>query len=247
MLSTFTSSFSYGKRKPPVVGGWGGVSSGLVFNLLTAPSSGTTWTDSSGGGYNATLNGSTTYVSNNGGGIRLNNASAASGTGYISVPYNFNSNTFTVDIVASFNPSFFWATIWGNDYYNATRGFMAYMLSANQINFGSAGGATVGLTGLTPTSAIKQWTFVRNGTTNTIYSNATQVATGTAANPFAFHTGNLYFGARHTNSGTGTTDFMNNTSTANQPVFYQMRVYSTALSSSDVTTNYNAVKTLYGI
>jgi hypothetical protein len=80
------------------------VTSGLQFNLQTAPISGTTWTDSSGNSRNATLQGSPSYVSNNGGGIRLNNGNG-SGTDYISVPYNIASNTVTVEVVASFNPT----------------------------------------------------------------------------------------------------------------------------------------------
>ena len=86
------------------------VTSGLQFNLQTAPTSGTTWTDSSGNGRNATLVGSPSYVSNNGGGIRLNNEDLNS-TDYISVPYNIASNTVTVEVVASFNPTSFWGTI----------------------------------------------------------------------------------------------------------------------------------------
>ena len=93
------------------------VSSGLVFNLLTAPSSGTTWIDASGNGRNATLQGTPTYVSNNGGGIRLNNTTYG-GTDHISVPYNISSTTSTIEIVASFNPTSNWATIWGNEAYN---------------------------------------------------------------------------------------------------------------------------------
>ena len=68
------------------------VTSGLQLNLQTAPTSGTTWTDSSGNSRNATLVGSSSYVSNNGGGIKLNNQDGA-GTDYISVPYNITSNT----------------------------------------------------------------------------------------------------------------------------------------------------------
>jgi len=81
------------------IGAGGGiVTSGLQFNLETAPSTGSTWTDSSGNGRNATLLGSPSYVSNNGGGIRLNNEDNG-GTDYISVPYNIASNTVTVEVV----------------------------------------------------------------------------------------------------------------------------------------------------
>ena len=86
-------------KKHVVAAGWGGTTSGLVFNLLSAPASGTTWADASGNGYNATLQGSSSYASNNGGGVKLNNANST-GTDYISVPYNISSTTTTIEIIA---------------------------------------------------------------------------------------------------------------------------------------------------
>jgi hypothetical protein len=97
------------------------VTSNLQVHLLSAPSSGTSWTDISGNGRNATLQGSPSYVSTNSGGIRLNNTTYL-GNDYISVPYNFASSTITVEMVASFNSNTFWATIWGNENYNGGSG-----------------------------------------------------------------------------------------------------------------------------
>ena len=45
------------------------VTSGLVFNLQSAPTSGSTWTDATGNGYNATLQGSSSYTGSFGGGM----------------------------------------------------------------------------------------------------------------------------------------------------------------------------------
>ena len=119
------------------------VQSGLVFNLFTAPSSGTIWTDSSGNGYNAIISGSATYVSNNGGGIKLNNTSAnGGGVDFISVPYNIASSTVTVEIVASFNPTSFWGTIWGNESYSAGRGYFAFVQNSSTITYGKSGSVT---------------------------------------------------------------------------------------------------------
>ena len=75
------------------------VTSGLQVNLASAPTSGTIWPDISGNGRNANLQGSPSYVSNNSGGIRLNNANFQ-GTDYISVPYNISSSNVTVEVVA---------------------------------------------------------------------------------------------------------------------------------------------------
>jgi hypothetical protein len=223
------------------------VTSGLVFNLQTAPSSGTTWTDASGNGYNAIISGSATYVSNNGGGIRLNNTSAnGGGADFISVPYNIASSTVTVEIVASFNPTEFWASIWGNESYSFNSGYYAYMLSATNITWGRPQATATNT--ITASNSIRHWTFVINGSSLLLYLNGTQ--SGTTASitaQTAFTTNNFYFGSRHTNVGTGHADKLNSSITANRPVFYQMRVYNKALSLSELTQNYNAVKGTYGI
>jgi hypothetical protein len=224
---------------------FGGVTTGLQVNLSSAPTSGTTWTDTSGNGRNATLIGSPSYVSNNSGGIRLNNASFA-GTDYISVPYNISSNTVTVEVVASFNPTSHWATIWGNEAYSFGRGYMAFMTTSTAINYGRPTVPTA--ENITASNAIRQWIFVINGTQHSLYLNGSQVGTtDTVAVQTLFATSEFYFGARHTNSGVGPTDRMNNSNAALYPVFYQMRIYNKALSGAEITQNYNAVKATYGI
>ena len=234
-------------KKSVVAAGWGGTTSGLVFNLLSAPASGTTWTDASGNGYNATLQGSSSYVSNNGGGVKLNNADST-GTDYISVPYNISSTTTTIEIIASFNPTSHWATIWGNEAYSSSKGYFAYMASSTGITWGSPTSNVTTAT-ITASNAIRQWIFVINGTSKSLYLNGSQLgSTATVGNPSGgYVTSEFLFGARHTNAGTGATDKMNNTNSALQPVFYQMRLYNKALSGAEITANYNAVKTTYGI
>jgi hypothetical protein len=221
------------------------VTSGLQVNLASAPTSGTTWTDTSGNGRNATLQGSASYTSANNGGIKLNN-SVSTGTNYISVPYNISSNTVTVEIVASFNPTDFWATIWGNEAYSAGRGYMAFMTNATSISYGRPNLPTT--ESITTSNSIRHWIFVINGTQHSLYLNSTQVgSTDTIAVQTLFATSEFYFGARHTNGGTGPADRMNNSNAALYPVFYQMRIYNKALSGSEIIQNYNAVKGTYGI
>ena len=223
------------------------VQSGLVFNLFTAPSSGTTWTDSSGNGYNAIISGSATYVSNNGGGIKLNNTSAnGGGVDFISVPYNIASSTVTVEIVASFNPTSFWGTIWGNESYSAGRGYFAFVQNSSTITYGKSGAVTQET--ITASNSIRHWTFVINGTQHSLYLNGVQVGvTDTLAIQTLFTTNDFYFGSRHTNAGTGHQDKLNSSISANQPVFYQMRVYNKALSVAELQQNYNVVRGTYGL
>ena len=221
------------------------VTSGLVFNLQTAPSSGTTWTDASGNGRNATLQGTPSYTGSFGGGIKLNNATYT-GTDYISVPYNISSSTVTVEIVASFNSTTHWATIWGNESYSAGRGYLAFMTSATNLIYGKSTAPTTET--ITASNSVRHWTFVINGTQHSLYLNGTQVGTtDTLAVQTLFATSEFLFGARHTNAGTGATDKMNNSNSALQPVFYQMRVYNRALSGSEVTQNFNAIRSTYGL
>ena len=226
--------------------GSGIVTSGLQFNLQTAPTSGSTWTDSSGNGRNATLQGSPSYVSNNGGGIRLNNENN-SGTDYISVPYNISLSTVTVEVVASFNPDSFWGAIWGNEIFNTSGGYLAYMYSSETISFGvpdSEANKSV-----TASNAIRHWIFVINGTQASLFLNGSQVgSTDTTSNQTLFATNDFYFGARHNNDGIGFGgDTMNNSDSVLYPVFYQMRVYNKALSGAEITQNFNAVKDTYGL
>jgi hypothetical protein len=221
------------------------VTSGLVFNLLTAPSSGTTWTDATGNGYNATLQGTPSYTGSFGGGIKLNNANST-GTDYISVPYNISTNTTTIEVVASFNPTSFWGTIWGNESYTAGRGYLAFMTSATGITYGKPN--AVATETITASNAVRQWIFVLNATQHSLYLNGTQVGTtDTVTNQTLFVTSEFYFGARHVNNGVGPADRMNNSNAALQPVFYQMRLYNRALSGTEITQNYNAVKSTYGL
>lgn len=217
------------------------VTAGLMVNLSTAPTSGTTWIDTSGYGRNATLQGNTSYVSGNNGGIRLVNSTASSGTGYINVPYNISSNTATIEIVASFNPTSYWATVWANETYNSGTGYFAYMTGSTSINWAGSGSS------ISATNGIRHYIFVINGTSKILYQNGTQISTASALNPVGWSTNNFYFGARHTNAGTNFTDTMNNSTAGNQPVFYQMRIYNKALSASEVTQNYNEMKLTYPI
>ena len=237
----FTNGFSITKNATSAPVG------GLQFYLQSAPSSGTTWTDVSGNGRNATINGTASYVSNNGGGIKLNNSGPNGlGNDFISVPYNIASSTTTVEIVASFNSTNYWGTIWGNDSYTANRGYFAYQSSATNITWGKPQIPTTNI--ITASNSIRHWAFVINGSNHLLYLNGTQVGTtASIAAQTLFATSELYFGARHVNNGIGPADRLNNSNSANYPVFYQMRVYNKALSGAEITQNYNEIKPTYGL
>lgn len=208
------------------------VQDGLKMNLINPPSSGTTWTDISGNGNNATLNGSPTYTSANGGGY------TTSTTSYFSSSYNL-TNIYTVSIAASFNPTSFWATLWGNDSYNQSKGYFAYLGSSGTINLGSPSGvASISVTGI---NTVHIWDFVVNGTSYTVYKDGVSAGTGTFSAPSGgVSTTGLYFGARHTNAGTSYTDACPGT-------YYSMRVYNRALSAAEIQTNFSSLRGNYGL
>jgi hypothetical protein len=208
------------------------VQDGLVANLINPPSSGTTWTDASGNGNNATLNGSPTYSSANGGGY------TTSSTSYISLPNNLSS-TFTVSVACSLNPSTFWATLWGNESWNAGRGYIAYFLSNTTLNLGSSTGpVSISVSGI---NTVHIWDFVVNGTSYTLYRDGVSISTGTFTAPSGgVSTNGLYFGARHTNTGTSYTDACPGT-------YYSMRVYNRALSADEINTNFTVLRGNYGL
>jgi hypothetical protein len=102
---------------------------------------------------------------------------------------------------------------------------------------------------ITDSNAIRHWIFVIDGTQASLFLNGSQIGTtATISNQTIFATDDFYFGARHNNNGIGFgADTMNNSNSADYPVFYQMRVYNKALSGAEITQNYNAVKDTYGI
>ena len=209
------------------------VQDGLVANFINPPSSGTNWNDASGNGNNATINGSPTYTSANGGGY------TTSSTSYISLPYNL-SNTYTVSIACALNPSTYWATIWGNESYSADKGYIAYLLSNTSLNFGSPniGVASITMSGI---NTVHIWDFVVNGTNYTLYKDGVSISSGTFTAPSGgLSTTGLYFGARHTNAGTSFTDACPGT-------YYSMRVYNRALSSDEINTNFSVLRGNYGL
>jgi hypothetical protein len=121
------------------------------------------------------------------------------------------------------------------------------MGTSTSMIWGSPTSNTTNVT-ITASNAIRHWIFVIDGTTKTLYLNGSQFATATTNNPTGgYVTSEFLFGARHTNVGTGATDKLNSNVSGNEPVFYQMRVYNKVLSSSEVTTNFNAIKSTYGL
>lgn len=206
-----------------------------IGNLGSYPGSGTVINDLSGNNNIGTISGAT-YAA---GGLTTGSNK------YIYTPTTFNlGNSWTVSVVSntSLTQPQYWATMWGDEAWGGN-GYLAYQSSSSSITFGSPTGATTWST----TQANIQgsntvWDFVFDGTGQTIklYKNgvATPVASGTMISG-SQSTYGIFFGARHVNGGGPTpTDFSATT-------FYQMRVYNRALNTTEVASNYSAVKAQY--
>lgn len=211
---------------------YGIIQNGLMMNLTNPPNSGTSWPDISGNGNNATLVGGPSYTSTNGGGY---NTAASK---YISTPYNLPS-TFTISIAAKFSPATYWATIWGNESWTAQRGYIAYFINANGIEIGTPNG--ISPVPVDDYNTVHIWDFVVSGTTYIVYKDGVRIGSGTFTAPAGgVSTNGLYFGARHSNGGTGAQDFGPGT-------FYSMRVYNRALSFDEIKTNFSVLRTSHGL
>lgn len=226
---------------------WTGTTTGLQINYLNAPSSGTTWTDESGNGRNGTVYttgaGASTYTTNRNGGLNFGPANITNMAMLANTSYNL-SVPFTIEVIANIVAPQYWATLWGNENYNSGTGWFAYWTGSTSLTIGSPSRANIYTVNAT-SGGIKQYTVTVDATPSlNLYINGTlqtPISTGYTVAPSASTTG-LNFGSRHPNAG--------NTGTPNDcapGTYYQMRAYNIALNQSQVTANYDAVKTTYGI
>ena len=228
------------------------ISTGLQVFLQTAPSTGTIWTDASGNGNNATIvtagGGTSTYASD-GGGITL---AGAAGAGLNISGYNLDTDggTYSVEVVASVSSTNYWSSLFGNDDFTLNKGVVAYY--GNSSNFYISTPTSNGVyapVSLATRQNINQYIITVTGNTVKFYLNGVSQAltNNTGGSPgFTASSGTptngLLIGARHPNAGTAGVPYDSAGGT-----YYLVRVYNTLLSQSDVTTNYNAIKTTYGI
>lgn len=225
---------------------WTGTTTGLQMNLLNAPNTGTTWRDDSGNGNNGTVRtagtGSSTYSSGSNGGLTFASGGSTNAA-YVTTNLNMASG-WTIEVVANFTPSSFPAYIFGNDFVNGGQGWWAYFYSSTIVRVGSVSRENL-FTVTANTGATRQFTMVFNTTPSIdFYINGTlqsafSTSYGLAPTPA---TNGIYFNGRHPNDGSTNVPTETGTGT-----YYQMRAYNTALTSTQVTANYNAIKTTYGI
>ena len=228
-------------------------STGLKVFLQTAPSTGTTWTDTSGNGNNATIittgNGAYAYTSNLGGGITL---TGDYGAGLNISGYNLatDGGTYSVEVVASISSTNYWSSLFGNDDFTLNKGVVAYFGNASNfyISTPTSNGVYAPVSVATRQN-INQYIITVTGNTVKFYLNGVSQALtdntggspGFTASP-GTPTNGLMIGGRHPNAGTAGVPY-----DCAGGTYYLVRVYNTLLSQTDVTTNYNTIKTTYGL
>lgn len=193
----------------------------------TAPLTGDSW-PSLLGQPAATIVGTYTRASTPGnGGIILDSSS------YISVPVNLNQGYWTVEFVAEFNPIGYWATMWGNELYGSSTGYLAVQQSATSLDVGSPNGTNSYDIGAV-NGTRNYWAFTNSGGQILVYKNGQQIgSTGGWAYPNGAGPGTLFFGARHDNANSAlATDYSSGT-------FFFMQIRDYAIMPLDVSNRYN--------
>ena len=221
-------------------GGGGGSESGtpgssVVWESSTVPTSGSTWL--AGIGNNATI--SSGWSVNASGGIN----GILTNSGYIDIPVNLNQGNWTVEMVCSLVPTNYWASLWGNEVYDGSLGYLAYLSGSMDLQVGSPSG-TVGVDLTTPNITLStraHWAFTNIGGVMAVYRNGVQltVSSGYVA-PSNTASSNLFIGSRHNNNGVGATDPCNGT-------YYYVRVRNYGLDQFGVSAAYASLQTAYGV
>jgi hypothetical protein len=250
---TFTVSIRTGSISGTVVATSGSVTINdiaavpLQVSLITAPSSGITWTDASTFGRNATLyksgTGDHSYTASNGGGITTTGSTTSNGA-MIDVPYNLPS-TFTIEIVASITSTNYWSTLFGNEAYSFNRGYFMYFGSPTLVDIGSSTGSEMYTLASGQKANRNHYVVTVTGTTLKFYLNGSlQTKTsGTFAQPSSgISTNSLQIGARHPNAGT--------IHTVNDPAhgtYHRVQVWDVVKTDSEVTDLYTAAATAHNL
>lgn len=152
-------------------------------------------------------------------------------------------SSWTIEIIAELTPSTFWASLWGNESFDNSTGFVAYLNGSVSLNVGSPTGQDAyNVTGIDQKG---YWAFTHeSGQGIKMYRNGVLVNPNTPG--FAQPAGGagsvpLVIGSRHTNAGTGFTDPC-------PGVYYYNNVNTTtALDATAIQASYDALKTTYGL
>ena len=214
----------------------------VEFDLMNAPSSGSTWTDATSGvtakiSKTADANNAWTTTANYGGGIVFDENSK----GYIEIPgVNTADNSFTISIAGNFssNPNHYtpfydgsvlnrstsniWANIWGN------------MLVGTETSTVAA--STPNQNGRINASGVSWWDFVYDGTVVKAYRDGNLILSGTLGSTNLGWRSKLRFANEYNQPGNGMLG-----------TWYRIKYNKTPLDQAAITSQFNAVRATYGL
>ena len=226
------------------------VQQGLVLNLdagnpYSYAGAGTVWYDVSGNSFNATLNNSPTYTTDNGG--VLNWISASSQYATVSMSSTLRVANITQEAWVYLSTTADQVFI-GSQYGTSSNNSFALWVSGGTFYFGvNVGGTFYQSASFAPsTSTWYHLVHTYNGTTQYLYINGVLVTTynSAASGNISYDTSNtlLAIGADFNGTGynVGPSLYVN----GKMPV---VRLYNIALSAAQVLQNYNATKGRFGL
>lgn len=202
---------------------------------------GTTWYDASGNNNNGTLINGPTYTSSGG-----TNYFSLVGSNYVDTNYTMSVSNFTISCVFKRVGSAYWAGMWGSEIWNNLTGYLGYYGAANNLTFSRGGGGTGTSIGTNPAdyctiTNFNLYTFTCDAAgASQIYINGSQAATGTISLSSVIPK-TILLGCRHTNDGSGATDFGG----GNQLALFL--AYTRVLTAAEILQNFNAVRDRYGL
>ncbi len=223
------------------------VTSGLVFNLDASrtssyPNTGTTWTDISGNGNNGTLYNGAIFGTASGGQISFDGVNDYVTNGIIT---NLNLTNITISS---------WARVKGvgsggyspivSRYFDTTNhnGWEIYMTSDRKWNFGGRENSSTYLHVKTDTIySYNVWynvTCVKSGSNWSIYIN------GVLEKTLSLGLGNVSFGSNTLNIGASKAPWWNDYGFSD---ISQVMIHNRALTATEITQNFNATKSRFGL
>ena len=150
--------------------------------------------------------------------------------------------TWTVEFIADLFPTSFWATMWGNEVWNAGQGHLAYLTSTTYLTVGSPNSGDE--YSLAQDVSVKSyWAFTHaNGGGIDVYRNGVLLTPTVSMYSQPTPASNtLLFGARHNNDGTGQTDVITN------GTYYWTEITTVARDASYIAAQYALLQGPYGI
>lgn len=237
----YKSASKWPEPIPPIV------SNGLQLHLDAGNSSsysgsGTTWSDLSGNGNHATLVNGPTYSSSDGGYIQFDGSNDHASVSSLDIP----DKPFTVAAWVNHTSINGWRSYMGQDTSESTSHAALYFQKRNNTNDFAISVNPIGpsnnvVADSTITASTNTWYNVCGVVSTTslkIYVNGTLEGTANSSTAIAPRTGNLLIGASFWNRNI--VDFFPGKISS---VF----IYDRELSATEVTQNYNAIRSRYGL